>query len=212
MAYVDSKLADLRSSSNVPSNATRLEAYQEASHDRARDSRPSHEQAAQGKLQEIDLGPYTTQRNKERTEAAQRRDVSGREPTSEPLLPPTRLGKDGKPRPRRQPPGRNTSDLARDALVDQIMRESHIPIYSRSESPPEPPGTDGENDEAFAEAFKQGFLQAIEEKNMRSKPPLPPGAVTKGGKVVEAAKGPKLGGSRSQRERMKAVEEAKGKK
>lgn len=77
--------------------------------------------AALGKLHEIDLGPDVTLRNIARTEAAKRRLEDGEEDVEEGNGE-VRLRKDGKPwRGRRR---RNSEDVKRDKLVEEVLRES----------------------------------------------------------------------------------------
>lgn len=79
--------------------------------------------AALGRLLEIDLGPDATLRNIARTEAAKRRLEGGEEVEAEEKLGgKVRLRRDGKPwRGRRR---RNSEDMKRDKLVEEVMRES----------------------------------------------------------------------------------------
>ena len=103
-----------------------------------------------------------------------------------------------RPTKRRQPKGRDEADKARDSIIDQIMHESQVPHYDQS-APQGRPGDEAEdNDAAVAEAFKADLLADLEKQ--RRRPAL---------KNAGAATGPKLGGSRAQRERMRAIEEAK---
>ncbi|KAI5248875.1 hypothetical protein E4T43_01081 [Aureobasidium subglaciale] len=116
-------------------------------------------------------------------------------------------------RPRKPWHSRRTSaDLARDALVDQILQESALHTYSSTPAPPPPAQDDGDADERMAEEFKRNFYAAAEERASRrggNAAPLPP---TFGANKLESIKGPKLGGSRSQRAAMHAAEKAKGAK
>ena len=118
------------------------------------------------------------------------------------------------PRRRRQAFQRGEDALARDAMVDQIMRESDMPIYDRSTNPPPntttAEGEEEDADEAAAQAFKAEFLANMASRKRR-KPPAAPANSSKPGAQQAAPSGPKLGGSRAQRERMKALEEAKRK-
>lgn len=118
-----------------------------------------------------------------------------------------RFGRPAKLRRQRQPPARSEADVARDSMIDQIMREGQVPIYDRpdptSVQAVQSTGAGLDRDAAAAAAFRAEFLAAAEERNLQRRPPAPP---TVGGSL-----GPKLGGSRAQRERMKALEEAKGK-
>lgn len=97
-------------------------------------------------------------------------------------------------------------------MVDKILSESRLEIYDAPSAQPTSTGALTGHDEAadnrLADEFRRDFLAAAEEKIVRKAAPLPPG--TKG----DAAKGPKLGGSRSQRAAMRQLEgkTAKGKK
>jgi hypothetical protein len=98
-------------------------------------------------------------------------------------------------------------------MVEQVLRESRLDIYDDSAEQRTTnsvgAGLDEDADERMAAEFRRDFIAAQEDRNVRKPPPPPPGA--KG----DPAKGPKLGGSRSQRAAMRAMEEqaaAKGKK
>ncbi|KAI5211386.1 hypothetical protein AUEXF2481DRAFT_1279 [Aureobasidium subglaciale EXF-2481] len=116
-------------------------------------------------------------------------------------------------RPRKPWHSRRTSaDIARDALVDQILQESALHTYSSTPAPPPPAQEEGDADERMAEEFKRNFYAAAEERASRRgghAAPLPP---TFGANKLESIKGPKLGGSRSQRAAMHAAEKAKAAK
>lgn len=111
-----------------------------------------------------------------------------------------------RPTKRRHPPQRDQSHVARDSLIDQIMNENEaqVPIYERSSTrnitlSRDSAGQDVDNDAAAAEAFKAQLLVDLELGTRKRAPKkVEPGAPT----------GPKLGGSRSQREKMRALEEA----
>ncbi|KAK5110501.1 hypothetical protein LTR85_001014 [Meristemomyces frigidus] len=170
LAFVDTKLAEMRSSSSTP------HANKETPQDRS-------EQAL------LESGNSDPQR----THASDATMSSAR----------FRPNKQQNVRARRPPPARDAGHAARDSLVDQIMKESAVPLYDRSASAtPYRPTGGTDNDAAVMEAFKAEFLAEMEEHKKR-KPPAPP-AGTKG--VVPTSNGPKLGGSRSQREKMKAME------
>lgn len=89
------------------------------------DQFPEKQPASLGKLHEIDLGPDAKLRNIERTEAAAKRLVGDESPPPDEEESPAknvRLGKDGKPwRGRKR---RNSEDVKRDQLVEEVMRES----------------------------------------------------------------------------------------
>lgn len=87
------------------------------------------------------------------------------------------------------------------------MRESQVPIYDQSGSgPKDTQSEDFDPDEAAAAAFRAEFLLNMEEQQNRRRPAAPP-VQQRGAAPVPT--GPKLGGSRAQREKMKAIEEAK---
>ena len=159
--------------------------------------------AALGRLHEIDLGPDATARNIALTEAAQRRLDGQPEEEEKP-----RLRRDGKPFRRKR---RTSTDIKRDKLVEEVMRESRLEIYDDDDTG-EADGGDGEADDMIAEQFRRDFLDAVSNRRRRA-----PAAASKvNGKVVAAEpRGPKLGGSRSARAKVreKELEEAaKGKK
>ena len=109
-----------------------------------------------------------------------------------------------RPTKRRLPAQRDQADVARDSIIDQIMHESQVPLYERS-VPQNPPADDEEvdNDAATAEAFKAQLLAEMEAQKRRRPPPS-----TGASKGTTIQAGPKSGGSRIQREKMKALEEA----
>lgn len=108
---------------------------------------------------------------------------------------------------RRGPPQRDAHDIARDAMVDQIMRESQVPIYDHPNSKShDKQSEDFDADEAAAAAFRAEFLLNLEGQQNRRRPAAPP-VQQRGAPPIPT--GPKLGGSRAQREKMKAIEEAK---
>jgi hypothetical protein len=111
-----------------------------------------------------------------------------------------------RPTKRKQPPQRQEKDVVRDSIIDQLMQESQVPLYDRSGS--HTPADNVDNDAATAEAFKAQLLVEMEEQNRRRPAPRNP-AVKDGSASMQS--GPKLGGSRSQREKMRAMEEAKTK-
>lgn len=112
-----------------------------------------------------------------------------------------------RPTKRKQPPKRGENDVARDSIIDQILQESQVPLYDRSGSHT-PAAGDVDNDAATAQAFKAQLLAEMEEQNRRR--PAARNPATKPGETSMQS-GPKLGGSRAQREKMRALEEAKAK-
>jgi hypothetical protein len=108
-----------------------------------------------------------------------------------------------RPSKRRKPPQRDEADVARDSMIDQIMHEAQVPIYEQpAVRAAVEEDDDVDNDAATAEAFKAQLLAEIEVNNRRR-------LAKAASKDTKQSSGPKLGGSRSQREKMKALEEAK---
>ena len=160
--------------------------------------------AALGKLHEIDLGPDATARNIALTEAAQRRLDGQPEEDEKP-----RLRRDGKPFRRKR---RTSTDIKRDKLVEEVMRESRLEIYD-DDDVTEGDGGDGEADDRIAENFRREFLDAVSSRRQRAPAAAP--AKVNGKVVVTEPRGPKLGGSRSARAKIREreLEEAgKGKR
>lgn len=93
-------------------------------------------------------------------------------------------------------------------MVDKIMQESQVPIYDKPNTKTQEMQSKGfDADEAAAEAFRAEFLLSLEEQQNHRRRPAAPPAQQRGAPPVPT--GPKLGGSRAQREKMKAIEEAK---
>lgn len=180
MAYVDSKLAEIRPTSGArsTSNAEIME----------NDSGELGENTAD-QTEGVRTGGTVTSANPKpgstTYQAAQERSRSNYQ----------------RPTKRRPPPPRPQTDVARDSMIEQIMGDSLVPHYDRSVHGSRKDGSDGtDNDTAAAEEFKAQLLADLERNKRR--PPLQKSTAT-------ASTGPKLGGSRSQREKMRALEEAK---
>ncbi|CAK4032183.1 Hypothetical predicted protein [Lecanosticta acicola] len=186
-AYVDSKLAELRSSTAAPTQD------QDAGSTAATSNRPGAGLDPTGMTTEPSSGTSSNDIRKDQRRAT----IQNRQPKR-----------------RRQPARRDDTSLARDAMVDEIMRESEIPIYARTSTPANPPNPpsgpadDFDADEAAAQAFKAEFLANLQQRRRRKPPPPPPNSKA-ALQAAAASTGPKLGGSRSQRGKMKALEEAK---
>ena len=109
----------------------------------------------------------------------------------------------------RKTPQRSEADLARDSFIDRFLQqEPHLPIYDHSSAEMQLPQVtqdanqhDVDNDTAAAEAFKAQLMADIQ--NNRRRRPRASAAKEKGEKLSH---GPKLGGSRAQRQRMKALQ------
>jgi hypothetical protein len=227
MAYVDSKLAELRTGSTGPgpANANAVDTRFYRPVESAGQIVPvARQPVGAGKLMEIDLGPSATLMNIARTEAATRR-MQGIEEPPAPAPASTGRGRGGKTKAALGPDGkpwrgrrnrRTDEDLKRDRLVEQVLSESKLDIYDaaaaaageESGAAGAGAGDDVAADDRLAEQFKQEFLDAQMARNARrtNGPPA-----TKTGE--ERPTGPKLGGSRSARAAMhKAMEEAAKKK
>ena len=204
MAYIDSELAKRQHQNQ--STSTLSHSGQGLSPNGALvDAGIQRAPAALGKLHEIDLGPDATLRNIARTEAAQRK-LGGAEPEIDEKTGKVRLRKDGKPYEWRK--RRNSDDVKRDKLVEEVMRESRLEIY---DEPDEDEGANGDQaaDDRIAEQFRREFMDAIssrKQKAVQEKKPV------KGKVVDDRPKGPKLGGSRSARAAMREKEEAAARK
>ncbi|KXT01303.1 hypothetical protein AC578_2696 [Pseudocercospora eumusae] len=108
----------------------------------------------------------------------------------------------------RRKPQRDDDHVVRDDMIDQLFREGQVPMYDQAQSNVATYSDDGlDHDEAAARAFKAQFLADLEMRNRRKPPPS--STSTKG--AAPASTGPKLGGSRSMREKMKALEASKEK-
>lgn len=174
MAFIDSKLAEMRS---APS---RLDSTESS----VRGATVVGGNPEDGTAQSPDMDQVPASGSKS-IQASQLR-------TNKPYSRPTK---------RRQPPPREETSIARDSMIDQIMRESQVPLYDHSASRTAVADAEGlDNDAATAEAFKAQLLADMELHRRR-----PPKVIVPG-----TSMGPKLGGSRAQRERMRQMEEAKG--
>ena len=121
MAYIDSELAKRRQGQENPNIFGNGYGADGLAGPGVADLRIQRQPAALGKLHEIDLGPDATLKNIARTEAAKRRLEGGEEDIEE-VIGKVRLRKDGKPwRGRRR---RNSEDVKRDQLVEEVLRES----------------------------------------------------------------------------------------
>lgn len=126
MAYIDSELARRRQTQHTSSHDPNIEGFGGLSASGTIDAAVQRQPAALGKLHEIDLGPDATLTNIARTEAAKRRLEDGT-PEVEEYSGKVRLGRDGKPRRSRK--RRNSDDIKRDKLVEEILKESKRKSY-----------------------------------------------------------------------------------
>ncbi|KAL8821225.1 MAG: hypothetical protein Q9223_000691 [Gallowayella weberi] len=205
MAYIDSEMAKRRESQARPeAPSIDPDSDDEILYDVTTALAKHRQPAALGKLHEIDLGRDATLKNIARTEAAKRR-LEGGEPEIEEAMGKVRLRKDGKPwRGRRR---RNSDDVKRDKLVEEVMKESRLEIYDEPEV--ELPNDEQAADDRVAEQFRRDFLDAISSRRRRAAQKAKKGP---GSKVDDKPRGPKLGGSRSARAAMREQQEKAAKK
>jgi len=108
-----------------------------------------------------------------------------------------------KPRPRKQRP---SEDIARDALVEQVLHEHGLGVYdapAEGSSQSAQQGGDADTDERFAEQFRKDFMDALAERQQKQKAP----SQSKAPGAGDVQKGPRLGGGRSARAKMAAAQQ-----
>lgn len=203
MAYIDCELAK-RDRQNQITSTLAHNGHELSENGALLDAGIHRQPAALGKLHEIDLGPDATLRNIARTEAAQRK-LEGIEPEIDEKTGKVRLRRDGKPYGWRK--RRNSNDVKRDKLVEEVMRETKLEIYDEPED--EGPNDDQAADDRIAEQFRREFMDAISSRKQKAAQDK---KSVRGQPVDERPKGPKLGGSRSARAAMREKEEAAAKK
>lgn len=221
MAYIDSELAKRRQGHNRINYLSNQQDLSELSLQGGSKDVALHRQpAALGKLHEIDLGPDATLRNIARTEAAKKRLEDGA-PEAEEGAGKLRRRKDGKPwRGRKR---RNSDDMKRDKLVEEVMKESRrklpcqlaliqlligiVEIYDEPDV--NLPNDDQAADDRIAEQFRREFMDAITSRRQRS---TQANKKAPGAKADDKPRGPKLGGSRSARAAMREQQEKAAKK
>ncbi|KAL7276301.1 hypothetical protein RUND412_000715 [Rhizina undulata] len=147
--------------------------------------RPEARGATLGKLHEVDLGEESKMRNIARTQEATRRLETGEE-----------VDDAGKKKGKRR--RRNSQDIQRDKLVEEVLKESRLEMYTD----PEPTGqedVEGAADDRIAEKFRREFLDALSSRRRRR------GGDHRHKKKDDSKrpKGPKLGGSRMARAAMR---------
>ncbi|KAL2844314.1 hepatocellular carcinoma-associated antigen 59-domain-containing protein [Aspergillus pseudoustus] len=191
MDYIESELAK-RYRQGMPGNAPSLDSSDQRAprNAPATPELPEREPAALGKLHEIDLGQETKLRNIARTEEATRR-MNGNDDD-----PPTYRSPK---KPSQYRKRRTSEDIARDRLVEEVLRESRLDVYDEPEE--EAVAADDQAaDDRVAEQFRREFMDAIQSRRRVSR--MKPAT-----KQTEAPKGPKLGGSRSARAAMREMQE-----
>lgn len=152
--------------------------------------------AGQGKLEEVDLGPDAAARIEEawkRLDSGLPEEDAANKPRKQ------KYGYRG-----RKPKRRNSETERREQMVEEVLKEAKLDFFD--DTAPTNPFTNntGNNDEAVAERFRAEYLEALEEQKQQRKAPAPTRA-TRG--VKEPSKGPKWGGSKSARAKMRLQEE-----
>ncbi|PKX98543.1 telomere length and silencing 1 family protein [Aspergillus novofumigatus IBT 16806] len=204
MAYIETEMAK-RHRQQMPANTTDLNistTSQASSDGLSTTVALQREPASLGKLHEIDLGQEAKLQNIARTEAATRRlvgDDRDASPAHEDSTSSTAAsGKDG--RPWRNRKRRNSEDIERDRLVEEVLRESKLDVYDEPEE--EALLDDQAADDRVAEQFRREFLDAIQSRRRVTRTKN-----TKTAAKPEVPRGPKLGGSRSARAAMRERQE-----
>lgn len=132
MDYIESEMAK-RHRHDVPSDTrgTDTPPADEATGGPSASRDAQREPATLGKLHEIDLGQETRLRNIARTQAATKK-LAGDDgaPAAEESTQKTEPGKDGKAWRGRK--GRNSEDVERDRLVEEVLRESKCKVPKSS--------------------------------------------------------------------------------
>lgn len=233
MAYIETEMAK-RHRHQMPANTTdsNTSTTSQASSDGLSTTVAlQREPASLGKLHEIDLGQEAKLQNIARTEAATRRlagddrDVLPAHEDSTSSI--STSGKDG--RPWRNRKRRNSEDIERDRLVEEVLRESKCMSCTRTlksqrvggpllmrlfilvdvyDEPEEEALLDDQAaDDRVAEQFRKEFLEAIQSRRRVTRTKN-----TKTAAKPEAPRGPKLGGSRSARAAMRERQEKASRK
>ncbi|KAM0287731.1 hypothetical protein ACHAQH_000262 [Verticillium albo-atrum] len=205
MEYIESKLSNRPSQSHADPADEKFNPQAPTHPSHPRPDETAGAAIMQGRLAEVDLGDEARARNIAMTEAARLQAAtpdSADGETGQRARKKPRLGRDGKPwRPRNR---RTSDDIARDKMVEDILRENRLDVYehpnpSHAATPSAP---DDDADDRLAEEFRREFMDAMAQRRQqnaqqqRKKPA--------DGKVdEEVLRGPKLGGSRSARAAMR---------
>ncbi|KEZ44192.1 hypothetical protein SAPIO_CDS3120 [Scedosporium apiospermum] len=162
-----------------------------------------------GKLMEVDLGEEVRNQNVALTEKAKRklegRPFDGEEQEGGGSPRKTRLGRDGQPiRGRNR---RNSDDIKRDQLVEQILHENRLDVYHVPEEQTVEDADheyEGSADDRIAEEFKREFLDAVAQRRQRRRAARAARPTDKKPNP-DVLRGPKLGGSRNVRSAVRDI-------
>ncbi|RPB07045.1 hypothetical protein P167DRAFT_579701, partial [Morchella conica CCBAS932] len=157
---------------------------------------PEGRGATLGKLHEVDLGEETKKRNIARTQEATRR-LQGDGTAAAGAAEEEEAGSGGKKKMkgRRR---RNSQDIQRDKLVEEVLKESRLEMYTEPDPSEEQRETEGAADDRIAEKFRREFLDALMSRRRRRG-----GDSRKKRDETKKPRGPKLGGSRQARAAMR---------
>ncbi|EPE29199.1 hypothetical protein GLAREA_00359 [Glarea lozoyensis ATCC 20868] len=202
MAYIDSELAKRRiSEGSQPSAAAGSisSSIERATINSNKTGEVNRQPAALGKILEVDLGDEVRSKNVARTN----RLLNGEEVEDGVQRKPAkvRLGRDGKPwRGRKR---RGSDDIARDKIVEDLLRENRLEIYEETPTPPPNSNGDQAADDALADAFLKDYMDSVKSRQPRVPQVASTAKTAQAKKEEEALKGPKLGGSRNARAAMR---------
>lgn len=127
MAYIDSELAKRREGHDTSAINDHGDEGNQSFNGSLINAGLHKQPAALGRLHEIDLGPDAKLRNIAMTEAAKRRLEGGEVEVEEKGHGKVRLRRDGKPW--RGKKRRNSNDIKRDKLVEEVMKETRRKPY-----------------------------------------------------------------------------------
>ncbi|KAL5121020.1 hypothetical protein ACEQ8H_001208 [Pleosporales sp. CAS-2024a] len=151
--------------------------------------------AGMGRIEEVDIEPITNWADGKwkRLENGEFQQIATGK---------VRLGRDGKPR--RPPKRRNSDDVRRDQMVDAVLSEAKLDYFDAEAYANLRASGSANNDEAVLAQFKADYYESIQEGRRRPRRAAPAGG-TKGAKGP-SKRGPKLGGSKSARAKMRLAE------
>ncbi|KAH3953948.1 hypothetical protein HBI56_025400 [Parastagonospora nodorum] len=147
--------------------------------------------AGMGKIEEVDIAPVP-----KRTDEKWRRLENGE--FEHVATGKVRLGRDGKPR--RPPKRRNSDDVRRDQMVEAVLSEAKLDYFDAQAYANLRTPASANNDDAFLAQFQADYYESVEDARQQQRKPAPAAA-------KDAPKGPKLGGSKSARAKMRLAEE-----
>ncbi|CUS07831.1 unnamed protein product [Tuber aestivum] len=168
---------------------------------------PEGRGATLGKLHEVDLGEETKKHNIARTQEATRRLQGGEEIEDDPSTTPNASTASNIPgrkkmKNRRR---RNSQDVQRDKLVEEVLKESRLEMYTDPDPTEDQRESEGAADDRIAEKFRREFLDALMTRRRRRG-----GDGKKKRDENKKPRGPKLGGSRQARAAMRESQNAAG--